>query len=135
MKNGVLLADAAALLDARAWIAQGGVAASRGLCGTSVVTDEGELLGRVGEVSVLADSKRTRLEVARAGWRRLVYPGFTLAGDAPHVHSLSGRRLIVADERRDSTQARSGVHLLLERYGLALWAAITALLLGAMIWI
>jgi sporulation protein YlmC with PRC-barrel domain len=136
MNDGVLLADGDALHDARAWVALGGVAAARGLCGTSIVTDSGELLGRIEEVCVLLDSKRTRLEVARAGWRRLIFPGFTLAGDAPRAHSTAGRRLIVADADRDASRAeRRRVNLLLERYGLALWAAITASLLGAMIWI
>lgn len=136
MKDGVLLADRDRLRDARAWTAQGGVAARRGLCGTSVVTDGGELLGRVEEVCVLLESKRTQLEVARAGWRRFISPGFTLAGDAPRTHSSAGRRLIVADAEHDASHVeKPRVHLLLERYGLALWAAITASLLSAMIWI
>jgi sporulation protein YlmC with PRC-barrel domain len=72
------------------------VCACRELIRAYVVTNEGELLGRVSEVCLTPDqSPRVIYRLVRSPLHRLLGRGFFMAGDAPHAYSRIGARLIV----------------------------------------
>lgn len=125
-------------------------AAARGeLLGAGVVTDEGQLLGRVAEVHVSASGGGIFYTVAPSGFPGFFAAPFRLPGDLPHAYSASGKRLFVSVAAAEEARAHgiAGIHAgalwrragmaeaaraFVARHGVMLWLTLTALLLGGM---
>lgn len=142
LKDSLLLAPAVRDSPRTRKQLAGGIGAARSLKGVSVVTDAGDLVGRVEEIRINRDCRKVEFEIARDGWRGLFGDALILAGDTPHAYSPEGRRLIVpaakcASDKFAQPQGDERLRLrrTLERYGLPLWAAATISLLGVMIWL
>ena len=83
-----------------------GIPAIGEIVGTNVVTDEGELLGRVSEVHISLETPRTAYRVTGSTLQRFFGGGFYIAGDLPSGYSRDGVRMIVpvdTDERHAVT--------------------------------
>lgn len=77
------------------------------LIGASVVTEEGELLGRISEVYLVRDEARLLYRVVDSPWSRLFRGGFFICGDAARAWSRLGLRLIVPAETTRSLAVSS----------------------------
>jgi hypothetical protein len=72
------------------------VCACRELLNAYVVTDQGVLLGRVGEVCLCPSATpQVFYYLVRSPLQRLLGRGFFIAGDAPYAYSRIGARLLV----------------------------------------
>jgi hypothetical protein len=69
-----------------------------------VVTDHGNLLGRVCEVHFSVETRRVYYWVVKSEWQRLLGGGFFMAGDVPHSYFPHNHRLIVPAD----TEGRNG---------------------------
>jgi sporulation protein YlmC with PRC-barrel domain len=129
-----------------------GAFALREIVGASLVTDAGQLVGRVSEVYVPPRGGEVEYGVAPAGARRLLGGALRLSAAAPHSFSRVGSRLIVpagelAGDRagfEGEGRGRLGLRLwmagqsarlLLYRYGVFLWFVISVSLIGMMVWV
>ena len=131
----------------------GGVRALRELCGANVVTDEGQLLGRVCEIQVSPNDGRVTYGIAEAPLlRRLFGSGFTVEGSVAHSYSRAGSRLIVHAPDTPSEvggrlhsalgptvrgwwKVEQSLHAFLYRYGFLIWLAILIGLLMVLLWL
>lgn len=88
-----------------------GVLASRDIVGATVVTDAGDLLGRIGTVYLSLEEPRVFYHVAESTLQRFLGRGFYIGGDALRAYSPDGPRMIVPAEA-DSYAASSLEELL-----------------------
>ena len=72
-----------------------GVRAVDELIGSNVVTEDGDLLGRISEVYIRADKPLAIYRVAESRLQKFLGKGFFLPGDLARSYSLEGRRMIV----------------------------------------
>ena len=128
------------MLAADDGVAAEGLFALRELRGANVVTDEGELLGRVSQVELTPNDGRVFYEIAKTPLlRRLFGKVFAIEGNVALSYSRVGARLIVhipheSSEARDSPRDAAKhigwiktewtVHTFLSRYGFLIWLAI-----------
>ncbi len=132
-----------------------GAFALREIVGASVITEAGELIGRVSDVHLAARGARVVYEVAPTRLQRILGGGFRLNAAASLTFSRAGSRLIVpADEvgRRlarpfEGLRAWAGAWMgarswelsqlarrLLNKYGVPLWFVASGTILGVMFW-
>ncbi len=123
------------------------VRAIRKMLGVPVITDAGKLIGTISEVHFAPYFRKVSYRLKRPGLKGFFGGRLLLAGDAL-TYSHPGKRLIVrgsAEEKR-ATDDTPGffaaeistvrtLHAALEQYGLAIWLAMTLLLIGVMIWL
>jgi sporulation protein YlmC with PRC-barrel domain len=86
---------------------RGGVRVRRDLMGASVVTDAGELLGRVSDVYILEEQLLTVHRVAGSKLQEVFGGGFFVAGNVPRAWSRMGSRLIVPGSTQQDHAASS----------------------------
>lgn len=67
------------------------------LLGASVVTDQGQWVGRVVEIHISVERPRTIYRVVESGFQAFWGRGFFMPGNAPRAYSRGGARLIVPD--------------------------------------
>jgi hypothetical protein len=89
-----------------------GALVSKGIVGTHVVTEDGTLLGRVGEVLVSVAEPRTALRVVESTIQQFFGGGFYMAGDVPTSYSPDGTRMIVPSDTRERRGAESAAEAL-----------------------
>ena len=92
---------------------EGGVPAIGKIIGTNVVTDNGNLLGRVSEVHISLDTPHAVYCVAESTLQRFLGNGFYIAGDLPITYSEDRVRLIVPAD----TEERYAVMTVNEAFG------------------
>ncbi|HEY7547355.1 MAG TPA: PRC-barrel domain-containing protein [Blastocatellia bacterium] len=129
----------------------GGNYVCREIVGASVVTDDGNLLGRVIDVYIWAEPSRVLYRVAQSTMQRL-FGGFFMAGSVPHSYSSSGLRMIVPVDTKERhavwlpIQVRPNLHspawsilgvtgTTLAGYIIALLMVALALLLAGLLWL
>lgn len=98
-----VMASAVEGLDAQSTeeLLQGGILASRDLAGAVIVTENGQVLGRIAEVLVSLEHPRVLYRVAESTIQRFLGGGFYVSGDLPSTYSPEGPRMIVpADTER-----------------------------------
>lgn len=74
---------------------EGGVRGCAGLTGSEVVTEEGELIGRICEIHVLTESALVIYEIRKTFWQRLFGHRLYLPGRAATAWLSNAARLIV----------------------------------------
>jgi uncharacterized protein YrrD len=79
---------------------EGGNYVCREIVGASVVTDDGNLLGRVVDVYIWAEPSKVLYRVAQSTMQRL-FGGFFIAGSVPHSYSRRGLRMIVPADTKE----------------------------------
>jgi sporulation protein YlmC with PRC-barrel domain len=84
-----------------------GAMAVRDLGGSTVVTEDGTLLGRVGDVFVSAKEPRVAIRVIESTVQQFFGGGFYLAGDVPASYAPDGTRLVVPSDARERFGAES----------------------------
>jgi hypothetical protein len=77
------------------------------MVGTNVVTEDGKLLGRVGEVHLSLETPRVTYRVAESTLQRFLGGGFYIAGDLPSAYSRDGVRMIVPPDTEERYAAES----------------------------
>jgi sporulation protein YlmC with PRC-barrel domain len=113
-KDAVMTKAGARFVDERSGQAmQAGVPAIGEIIGTNVVTDDGNLLGRVSEVHISLDIPCAVYCVAESTLQRFLGNGFYIAGDLPIAYSEDGVRLIVPAD----TEERYAVMTVNEAFG------------------
>ena len=80
---------------ARAIEMAGGVRAIDEMVGSNVVTEDGELLGRISEIYIRVDKPQAVYRVTESRIQKLFGGGFFLPGDAARSYSPDGARMIV----------------------------------------
>lgn len=130
---------------------EGGNYVCREIVGASVVTDDGNLLGRVIDVYVWAEPSKVLYRVAQSTMQRL-FGGFFMAGSVPHSYSSAGLRMIVPVDTKERhavwlpLEVRPNLHspawTILGRsrptivgYGIALLLVAGALLAAGLLWL
>lgn len=73
----------------------GGARALDELAGTNIVTEDGDLLGRISEVYIRADKPLAVYRVAESKIQKFLGRGFFLSADAARSYAPDGARLIV----------------------------------------
>jgi uncharacterized protein YrrD len=73
----------------------GGVRALDELAGTNIVTEDGDLLGRISEVYIRADKPQAIYRVVESRIQKFLGRGFFLPGDAARSYAPDGVRMIV----------------------------------------
>ncbi len=124
------------------------VRAIRKMVGASVITDMGKLLGTISEVHFAPYFRKVSYRLKQPGIKGFFGGTLLLPGDAPHVYSSPGNRLILpsGSEEKYTTDDAPGLiaagintartlHAGLEPYWLAIWLAMTLLLIGVMLWL
>lgn len=151
-RDGVLAADDDIFGARGALVPREGAFALREIVGASVVTDGGQLVGRVSEVRVPLRGGSVEYEVAQTGVQRLLGGGLRLSAAAPHSFSRAGSRLIVSAGEMEHVSPESfeggrgwlglqswrltqSARLLLARYGVQLWFVVSVTLLCLMVWL
>jgi uncharacterized protein YrrD len=86
---------------------ESGVPALGEIVGTNVVTEEGKLLGRIGEVHISLETPRVAYRVAESALQRFLGGGFYIAGDLPSAYSRDGVRMIVPPDTEEQYAAES----------------------------
>ncbi len=71
-----------------------GVRAIDELVGSNVVTEDGDLLGRISEVYIRADKPQAAYRIAESRLQKFLGKGFFLPGEVARSYSLEGRRMI-----------------------------------------
>ncbi len=146
-------AEESALCDPETFFGtlEGGNYVCREIVGASVVTDDGNLLGRVIDVYVWAEPSKVLYRVAQSTMQRL-FGGFFMAGSVPHSYSSTGLRMIVPVDTKERhavwlpLQVRPNPHsqawtilgishARLAGYGIALLSVVLALLLALLLWL
>ena len=95
-KDAVMTKAGAHFVDERSGQGmEGGVPAIGEIIGTNVVTDDGNLIGRVSGVHISLDIPRAVYHVTESTLQRFLGGGFYIAGDLPIAYSEDGVRLIV----------------------------------------
>ncbi|HET9529929.1 MAG TPA: BON domain-containing protein [Blastocatellia bacterium] len=84
-----------------------GVPASRNIVGASVVTEDGNLVGRISQVLFSMDTRRAVYRIAESKLKQLFGGGFYLAGDVVRAYSPDGGRIIVPVDTGDRFAAQS----------------------------
>ncbi len=121
----------------------GRVYAFKEIIGTSVVADDGKLLGHVSDVHISPEEAIVTYRVTESKMQQLFKGGYLMSGNHPHAYSRLGLRLIVpceSDKAQETThltsaQQSKGSRLMAElrkwiqRYGVALLFAVQALLI------
>lgn len=155
INNGETAADGRddGAADGRDDGAADGIRALRELRGANVVTDEGQLLGRVREIQVSPSDGRVVYGIGEMPLlQRLFGHGLVIEGSVGCSYSRAGSRLIVhiphkssevSGRQSDGRKKRIGwrrtervVHTFLTRYGFMIWLAILiAVLLVLLLWL
>jgi uncharacterized protein YrrD len=65
------------------------------MVGSTVITEDGRVIGRVSEIYLSSESRDFAYRIAESGWQKLVGGGFFVAGQVPRAFSPEGSRLIV----------------------------------------
>jgi sporulation protein YlmC with PRC-barrel domain len=79
----------------------GGARALDEMIGSNVVTENGELLGRISEIYIRVDKPQAVYRVTESRIQKLFGGGFFLPGDAARSYAQDGARMIVpADTER-----------------------------------
>lgn len=129
-----------------------GVAARGELLDAEVVTDDGQLLGRVAEVRVSLPDGKVFYKVAPSGISKFFAETFHLPGDLPHAYSASGKRLFLHGGKADEVRAARIADLapsalwqyagfpettraFVSRHGVTLWFMLTVVLLSSMLYL
>ena len=73
----------------------GGVRALDEMIGSNVVTEDGDLLGRISEVYIRADKPQAVYRVTESRIQKIFGGGFFLPGDATRSYAPDGARMIV----------------------------------------
>jgi uncharacterized protein YrrD len=73
----------------------GGVRAIDEMVGSNVVTEDGDLLGRISEVYIRADKPQVAYRVTESSIKKIFGKGFFLPGDAARSYAPDGARMIV----------------------------------------
>jgi uncharacterized protein YrrD len=96
-ETGAILAPQQAVIERQKLAPKlaSGLAVCRGLLGASVVTEEGELLGRVTEAYLHEERQQISYRITKSKLQELWGGGFFLAGHVPLTWSSLGARLIV----------------------------------------
>jgi len=77
------------------------------LLGASVVTDQGNWVGRVVEIHISVARRCTVYRVVESGFQAFWGRSFFIPGNAPRAYSRGGARLIVPDAKRSWYSATS----------------------------
>ena len=85
------------------------------LLGASVVTDQGEWVGRVIEIHISVESPCTVYRVVESRFQAFWGRGFYMSGNAPRAYSRSGARLIVPDAAAAQYSASSPAEVINQR--------------------
>ncbi len=79
----------------------GGIRAVDELIGSTVVTEDGNLLGRISEAYIRADKPQAVYRVAESTIQKFFGRGFFLAGDVARSYAPDGSRIIVPADTED----------------------------------
>jgi uncharacterized protein YrrD len=85
----------------------GGVRALDEMIGSNVVTEDGELLGRISEIYIRADKPQAVYRVTESRIQKLLGGGFFLPGGAPRSYAPDGARMIVPADTEERHAASS----------------------------
>jgi sporulation protein YlmC with PRC-barrel domain len=85
----------------------GGVRALDEMIGSNVVTEDGDLLGRVSEVYIRVDKPQAVYRVTESKIQKLFGGGFFLPGDAARSYAPDGARMIVPADTEERYAASS----------------------------
>jgi len=85
----------------------GGIRAVDEAIGSNVVTEDGNLLGRISEVYIRVDKPQAVYRVAESTLQKFFGGGFFLAGDAPLSYAPDGTRMIVPADTEERYAASS----------------------------
>jgi sporulation protein YlmC with PRC-barrel domain len=138
--------------DANADSLAHGVGACGELPGAEVVTDDGQLFGRVTDVHVSVPDGEVFYAVSRSGFFKLFAETFQLPGDLPHAYSSPSKRLFLHSNKAEEVRAArvagsaagglwqydgfsEAMRTFASRYGVMIWLMLTMLLLGSMFYL
>jgi uncharacterized protein YrrD len=79
----------------------GGVKAVDEMVGSNVVTEDGDLLGRISEVYIVADRPQVAYRIAESRIQKFFGRGFFLPGHLTRSYALDGARMIVPADTVD----------------------------------
>jgi uncharacterized protein YrrD len=85
----------------------GGVRALDEMIGSNVVTEDGDLLGRISEVYIRTDKPQAIYRVAESKIQKFFGRGFFLPGDATRSYAREGPRMIVPADTESRYAASS----------------------------
>jgi sporulation protein YlmC with PRC-barrel domain len=85
----------------------GGVRALDEMIGSNVVTENGELLGRISEIYIRVDRPQAVYRVTESRIQKLFGGGFFLRGDATRSYARDGARMIVPADTEERYAASS----------------------------
>ena len=116
--NDAIMAAAEARMDEEGFrgMMADGVPASARLVGSNVVTEDGNMIGRVSEVYITTDTQRVIYRIAESRLKQLFGGGFYMAGDVIRALSPEGGRIIVPADT-EQRYAASSIRDILERMG------------------
>jgi len=85
----------------------GGVRALDEMIGSNVVTEDGDLLGRISEIYIRVDKPQAVYRVTESRIQKLFGRGFFLPGDAARSYAPDGARMIVPADTEERFAASS----------------------------
>jgi uncharacterized protein YrrD len=85
----------------------GGIRALDVMIGTNVVTEDGDLLGRISEIFIRVDKPQTVYRVTESKIQKLFGGGFFLPGDTARSYAPDGARMIVPADTEERYAASS----------------------------
>jgi len=85
----------------------GGIRAVDEMIGSNVVTEDGNLLGRISEVYIRVDKPQAVYRVAESTLQKFFGGGFFLPGDAARSYAPDGTRMIVPADTEERYAASS----------------------------
>ena len=85
----------------------GGARALEEMIGSNVVTEDGDLLGRISEIYIRVDKPQTVYRVTESKIQKIFGGGFFLPGDATRSYAPDGARIIVPADTEERYAASS----------------------------